>query len=86
MENGGRNGMGNGGRNGMENGVGNGMENGARECILNQILKWKVGLVLSDTSSTPTGGEKNKGESEPQNSYNHFGTKTGIIFATSMRH
>ena len=71
--------MKNGGRNGMKNGGRIGMKNGGRKCIRNGVLKRRVGLALSDTLSTPTGGQKNGEKIKPQNGEN-FGTKTGKIF------
>ena len=63
----------------MKNGGRNGMKNGGRKCIRNGVLKRRVGLALSDTLSTPTGGQKNGEKIKPKNGEN-FGTKTGIIF------
>ena len=40
-------------------------------------------MALSDTLSTPTGGQKKGGKIKPQNGEN-FGTETGIIFRTSI--
>ena len=72
--------MKNGGRNGMKNGGRKCMKNGGRKCIRNGVLKRRVGLALSDTLSTPTGGQKNgEGKLKPQNGEN-FRTKKGIIF------
>ena len=81
MKNGGWNGMKNGGRNGMKNGGRNGMKNGGRKCIRNGVLKRRVGLALSDTLSTPTGGQKKGEKIKPKNGEN-FGTKMGIIFVS----
>ena len=78
--------MKNGGRNGMKNGGRNGMKNGGRKCIRNGVLKRRVGLALSDTLFTPTGGQKSGGKIKPKNGEN-FGTKTvknGDNFRTSM--
>ena len=71
--------MKNGGRNGIKNAGRNGMKNGGRRCIQNGVLKRSVGLALSDTLSTPNGGQKNGEKIKPQNG-EIFGTKTGIIF------
>ena len=81
MENGGRNGMENGGRNGMENGgrierygkwahlMGLEMVWKMRvemvEVYPRSDSKNKVGLVLSDTLSTPIGGQKTTGGKIP---------------------
>ena len=54
------------------------------KCIQNQILKRTVGLVLSDTLSTPIGGQKNGEEIDPQNGDN-FCTETGIIFVPASK-
>ena len=35
------------------------MKNEGRKCIPNGVLKRRVGLALSDTHSTTTGGQKN---------------------------
>ena len=78
MKNGGRIGMKNGGRIRMKNGGRIGMKNGGRKCIQNGVLKRRVGLALSDTLSTPTGGQKNREKNKPKNGEN-FGTKTGKI-------
>ena len=79
MKNGGRKCMKNGGRNGTKNGGRKCMKNGGRKCIRNGVLKRRVGLALSDTLSTPTGGQKNGEKIKPKNGEN-FGTNTGIIF------
>ena len=71
--------MKNGGRNGMKIGGRKCMKNGGRKCIRNGVLKRRVGLALSDTLSTPTGGQKNGGKIKPKYGEN-FGTKTGKIF------
>ena len=63
----------------MKNGGRNGMKNGGRKCIRNGVLKRRVGFAVSDTLSTPTGGQKNWEKIEPQNGEN-FGTKTGKFF------
>ena len=67
----------------MKNGGRNGMKNGGRKCIRNGVLKRRVGLALSDTLSTPTGGQKNGEKIKPKNGEN-FGTKTGIIFVPAL--
>ena len=54
------------------------MKNGGRKCIRNGVLKRRVGLALSDTLSTPTGGQKNGEKIKPKNGEN-FGTKMGIF-------
>ena len=66
-------------RNGMNSDGKKCMKNGGRMCIRNGVLKRRVGLVLSDTLATPTGGQKNGGKIKPQNGEN-FGAKTGKIF------
>ena len=71
--------MKNGGRNGTKNGGRKCMKNGGRKCIRNGVIKRRVGLALSDTLSTPTGGQKNGEKIKPKNGEN-FGTKTGKIF------
>ena len=81
MKNGGRNGMKNGGRIGMKNGGRNGMKNGGRKCIQSGVLKRRVVLALSNTLSTPTGGQKKGEKIKPKNGEN-FGTKMGIIFVS----
>ena len=40
-------------------------------------------MALSDTLSTPTGGQKNGEKIKPKNGEN-FGTKTGIIFVPAF--
>ena len=51
----------------MKNGGRNGMKNGGRKCIRNGVLKRRVGLAISDTLSTPTGGQKNGKKIKPKN-------------------
>ena len=75
--------MKNGGRNGMRNRDRNGMKNCGRKSIQNGVLKRRVGLALSDTLSTPTGGQKN-GEKINPKTWENFGTRKGIIFEPAL--